>query len=122
MFKVSRREYDSFLVKDFGRRNRRATGGEKDGLRETRVDQLRQESASVPHLESEPAQIHKVDFDSFLYILGHTVEEGLFALQLIEGSVDQVHAEDAESLLLKEVGSIPQVDMQQYVVGRATGP
>ena len=66
MFKVSWREYDSFLVKDFSRRNRRATGGEKDGLRDTRVHQLRQERASVPRLEGEPAQIHIVDFDSFL--------------------------------------------------------
>jgi hypothetical protein len=35
MVKVSWREYDSFLVKGFGRRNRRATGGEKDGFRDT---------------------------------------------------------------------------------------
>jgi len=66
MLKVSWREYDSFLVKDFSRRNRRATGGEKDGLCDTRVHQLRQERASVPRLEGEPAQIHIVDFDSFL--------------------------------------------------------
>jgi hypothetical protein len=51
----------------------------------------------------------------------NTLEEGLFCVQLIESSVDQIHTKHADSLLLKNVGGIPQVDMQHYVVRLASG-
>ena len=105
---------------DFRRRNGRAVGWETDCFSEACVHHVHQKRALVPSFESGPTQIHMVNFDSILEILRHALKELLTRLRLIKRSVNQVHAKDANSLLLEQVGSVPQVDMQQYVVGLPT--
>jgi hypothetical protein len=120
MYKVSWRQNDRIVVDDFRRRNRGATGRKTDHLSKACVHQVHQERAPVPAFESGAAQIHVVNFNSLLDILRHTGHEALARLCLVKRSVNQVHAERANRLLLEHVGRIPHVDMQQYVVGLPT--
>ena len=57
--------------------------------------------ALVPAFEGGSTQFHIVDFDAFLDVLSNILEEGFFRLQLIKHSIDQVHTQDADSLLLR---------------------
>src|SRR6516164_8956848 len=120
MYEVSWCKYNRTLMDDFCQRNRGTAGRETDYFSEASMHQVHHKRASVPCLESGPAQVHIVNFDSVLNILRHTLNQLLTRQQLMKGSVNQVHAQDANSLLLEEVGRIPQVDMQQYVVGLPT--
>ena len=119
MYEVSWCEYDRIPVDDFRRRDGRAAGWEADCLSEASAHQLHQKRALVPSLESGPTQVYIVNFDSVLDILHQTLKEVL-SLQLIKRSVNQVHTQDASSLLLEEVARVAQIDMQQYVVGLPT--
>jgi hypothetical protein len=64
MVKVSWREYDSFLVKDFSRRDVRGGGRKTNCFSKARLHQMHQERAGVPHLKGRTAQVHIIDFDS----------------------------------------------------------
>src|SRR5882757_2310462 len=75
----------------------------------------------VPTVEGAPAQFHIVDFDALLDVLGNIVEETLFRLRLKKHGIDQVHAQDTDSLLLEQVGGITHVDMQDDVIRLAIG-
>ena len=66
-------------------------------------------------------QLHIINFEPPLDILHQVLKKVFLRLQLITRSVNQVHAQDANSLLLKQVGRVSQIDMQQYVVGLPTG-
>src|SRR5580704_9390289 len=120
MYEVSWCKDNRVVMDNFRRRNRGAAGREIDYFSEACAHQVHQQRASVPCFEGGPTEIHIVNFDSVLDILRHALNEVLSRLRLVKCSVNQVHAQDANSLLLEEVGRIPQVDMQQYVVGQPT--
>ena len=70
----------------------------------------------IPSFEGGTAYLSIVNFDASLDVLSNILKEGFLRLQLKKGGVDKVHAQDADSFLLDEVGSIPQVDMENDVV------
>src|ERR1700689_3702064 len=74
-----------------------------------------------PTFKGCPTHFHVVDFEPFLEVLSYIQEEILFRLQLIKDSVDEVHTQDTDGLLLERVGRIKHVDMQHDVVWIATG-
>ncbi len=75
-------------------------------MSEASAQQVDQKLALVPGLESRSTQVHIVNFDSLLDILRQTLNEVFSRLQLIKHSVNQIHTQDASSLLLEElVGS-----------------
>ena len=121
VFEGSRREHDCFPVENFDRRLRSPAGQETDSFSKTRAHQMGKDRALVPTFEGCPTQFHIVDFEAFLEFLSNILEERLLRLQLIKDSVDQVHTQDPDSLLLERVGSITHVDMQHNVVRLATG-
>jgi hypothetical protein len=116
VFERSWREHGSFLVEDFDRRHGRPTARKTDGFSKTCAHQLSQNRALIPPFEGGATHFHIVNFNTFLDVLSNILEEGFFRLQLVEGSIDKVHAQDADSLLLEGVGRIPQVDMEKHVV------
>src|ERR1700727_1110525 len=115
------RKHERFLVENFVRRLGRPARQETNSFSETRAHQMGKDRALVPSFEGWPTQFHIVDFEAFLKLLSKILEERLFPLQLIKNSVDQVHTQDADGLLLEGVGRVTQVDMQHYVVRLVTG-
>ena len=116
MYEGTWREHHGFLVEHVPRRQRGALRRKTDGLRESRVNCVNQERALVPGLKRWTAEIDVVDFDAFLDILSNVFKERLFALNLIKGGVNQIYAEDADRLLLEDVGGIPHINVQEQVV------
>src|SRR5580692_11555220 len=116
VFERSWREHDSFLVENFDRRHGRPTAWETDRLSKSCAHQLSQNRALIPPFEGGATHFRIVNFNTFLDVLSNVLEERFFRLQLVEDSIDKVHAQNADSLLLEGVGRIPQVDMENYVV------
>src|ERR1700739_393544 len=116
VFERSWREHGSCLVEDVHGRHGRPTAWKTDGFSETCAHQLSQNRALIPPFESGATHFRIVNFNAFLDVLNNSFEKRLFRLQLVEDSVDKVHAQDADSLLLERVGRIPQVDMENYLV------
>src|ERR1700740_52646 len=110
------REHDGLFVENFDGRHRRPTRWKIDGFSKTCAHQLGQNRALVPPLEGGPTHFRIVNFNAFLDSLSNILEESFFHLQLVENSVDQIHAQDSNGRLLKGVGRIPHVDMKKYVV------
>src|SRR5215472_4536766 len=75
-----------------------------------------QNRALVPPFEGATAHFHVVNFNALFDILSDILEESFFRLQLIEHSVNQVYAQDANGLLLEDARSIPHVDVENYLV------
>src|ERR1700677_1501154 len=121
VFKRSWREHDSSLVENFDRGNRGPTGWKTDGLCKTFVHQLHQNRTLIPPFEGWPTHFHKVNFNAFFDILSNILEERFDRLRLIEDSIDQIHAQDTDSLLLEWVGMIPHVDMENDLGWFAAG-
>src|SRR6516225_1144978 len=95
VFERSWREHGSFLVEDFNRRHGRTTAWEADGFRKTCTHQSRQNRALIPPFEGRATHVHIVNFDTFLDVLGDVLEKKFLRLQLVENSIDKVHAQDA---------------------------
>src|ERR1700727_673506 len=70
----------------------------------------------IPSFKGGAAHLSILNFDAFLDVLSNILKEGFLRLQLKKSGIDKVHAQDADSLLLDEVGGIPQVDMENNVV------
>jgi len=51
----------------------------------------------------------------------HRYQAGFLRLQLIERGVDKIDPQNTDGFLLKDVGRIAQIDVQQELVGRAAG-
>src|SRR5712664_2887569 len=49
------------------------------------------------------------------------VEIGFLGLHFIKCGVDKVDAQNADGLLLEDIGSVAHIDVQQDVVGRTAG-
>ena len=103
-------------MEDIDRRHWRPTAWKTDGFRKTCAHQLSQNRALVPPFEGGATNFRIVNFNTFLDVLSNILKEGFLRLQLMEDSIDKVHAQNADSLLLDEVGRIPQVDMENYFV------
>src|ERR1700756_1387435 len=88
----SGREHESFLVKDFDRRRRRPTGWKADDFSKACAHELSQNRALVPPFKGRTSHFCIINFDAFLDPLSNILEEELFRLQLIENSIDKVHA------------------------------
>src|SRR5579864_8608185 len=121
VFERSWREHDSFLVEDIDRRHGRPTAWKTDGFSKTCAHQLSQNRTLIPSFEGGATHFRIVNFNTFLDVLSNNLEERFFPLQLVKDSIDKVHAQDADSLLLEGVGRIPKVDMENYVVRLAAG-
>src|SRR5580658_4499251 len=117
---VSRRKHDRFLVESLRWRDGRPLRGEKYRLGQSRGNQMSQQGGAVPTLERRPAKIQIVDLDALLDdVLRQAFEKGFLALQSIERGVDQIHAQNSNRFLLKHIGRIEHIHVQQQVVGRA---
>src|SRR5262249_40686794 len=92
MFEVSGRQNHRFFVEDFGWRHWWTAGGKIHGLSETHPNQVNQKHSPVPRRKGGAAQFHVVDFNSLFDILGYTLEELFFVLQLMERRLNQIHA------------------------------
>jgi hypothetical protein len=69
-----------------------------------------------------PAKIDVVDFDALLDdVLCHAFQKRFLGLQFVERSVDEIDAENTDGFLLKDIGTVEQVDVHEHIVGRAAG-
>src|SRR5579862_2342235 len=116
MFERPWRQHNRFLVKNFNRRRGRSAGRKTDSLGKSCAHKLDHNLTLVPPFEGAPAHFYVVNFNAFLDALSEILEKRLARLQLIENSVCQVHAQDADGLLFERVGRISQVDMENDLV------
>src|SRR5215469_2567976 len=120
MAEVSWRKHNSLLVQKLRGGDRGVCRGEKHCLGESGMYEVCHERGAIPAGECEAAKINEVDFDSFfLDVLCQAGEKRFLCLLLIKRGVDEIDAQDTDGFLLKDIRGIPQVNVQQNLVGRA---
>src|SRR5215469_16790833 len=110
------RQHDRFFVEQVDRRHSRPIRGKIDTFSKTCTHQLGQNRALVPSFEVGSTHLRIVNFNASLNVLSNQPEKRFVLLQLKQNGVDQVHAQDADSLLMERVRSIQHIDMENDVV------
>ena len=102
--KAAALDEDRFFVKNFGGLDHLAVGGEHGRIREAQCDQLQAHQTIVHLLKRGPGELDHVHFDPVAREVVHQTGNNGFRLGVVAaGGVDQVDANDAQSLLFLDV-------------------
>ena len=111
-----------FLVQHVGGLAVAAVGGENHGIGHALLDKLKRQKAVVDVGERRAVHLHHVDLQLVsVEVVVQALEDLLGALVEVEGPVDEVHAEHARRLLLKQGVLLVKAGVQDDLAGLAFG-
>jgi hypothetical protein len=103
---------DRFFVENFRVLQGLAVGGEHRGVGQPLLDELQTGRAVVHHLKGRPGKLDHVHLHAVgREIVHERLDEAVGIVVQVDRPVDQVHAHDAERLLLLEIFVIQHADM-----------
>src|ERR1700733_4720904 len=84
--------------------------------------QVQAPEARIHISENRASEFENVNFEPFDgQIVEHAGQKVLWGRPLVECSVDQIHTEGANGLLLELCSGIPEIDVEKNLIGRAFG-
>lgn len=110
---------DCLFIERFGGLGDFASGGEEDRVGEAASHEVEIGYAVVDAFEGGSGEVDEIDFDAFgANVVDEGFDQFLDVVVKVEGSVDEVGAEDADGVLLLDVFGIPEASVQKDLVRR----